>query len=345
MQGIRLTPKQAHQRYVEQAEEVGKNIFVAKNVADRAGTEQLAEFGRVASFLILRVMVDGDVTAYLVFDNLTDPEAFDQRDVSLLERLSEHIQSAFIKTRILEDLQHTLDDLRTTQDRLVQSEKMASLGQLTAGIAHEIKNPLNFVNNFSDVTTEVAAEMAEELAKRRDEMPADLVGDFEDMIESLKRNAQKIAEHGKRADAIVQNMLEHSKSGEGERHPTDLNDLLAEYLTLARHGLEARGGGFEVALEKHFDESIGKVDVVPQELGRVFMNLISNAFDALKEHGAGNATPTVSVSTARSDGMSRDSDQGQRSRYPPQSQSQNLRTVLHHQADRIGHRSRIINEL
>jgi len=302
MQHIKLTRKDAHQRYIEHAEEVSKNIFVAKDVAERVGTEQMEEFGKVASFLVLRVMVEGDVTAYLVFDNLTNPDAFDQRDVALIERLREHIQSAFIKTRILEDLQSTLDNLRSTQDRLVQSEKMASLGQLTAGIAHEIKNPLNFVNNFSDVTAEVAEEMAEELARRRDEMPEDLVADFHDMIDSLRNNAKKISEHGKRADAIVQNMLEHSKVGEGERHPTDLNEFLDEYVTLAQHSLEAREPNFKVEIERSFDDAVYQVDLVPQDMGRVFMNLLGNAFDALREHRS-NGAPKVTVSTTRIDGQ------------------------------------------
>jgi signal transduction histidine kinase len=297
MQHIRLTARQAHSRYVEQAEEVSPEIFVAKDVQQRAGTEVMAEFGKVASFLVLRVKIEEEVVAYLVFDNLSDKDAFDQRDVELLERLSEHIASAFIKTRILEDLQHTLDDLRATQDRLVQSEKMASLGQLTAGIAHEIKNPLNFVNNFSEVTTEIAADLRDELARRRDDLPDDYVVEVESMIENLLVNASKIAEHGKRADGIVQNMLEHSKIGEGQRTPTDLNEFLDEYVTLALHGLRARDGDFDVHLERRFDAGVGKVDLVPQDMGRVFMNLISNAFDALKEQGAANSNPVVTVST------------------------------------------------
>ncbi|HLE56775.1 MAG TPA: ATP-binding protein, partial [Rhodothermia bacterium] len=303
MQNIRLTASEAHRRYVEQADRVAEDIYVAKDVANRAGTEQMAEFGRVASFLVLRIRVEELVVAYLVYDNLTDQDAFDQRDIELLERLRDHITSAFIKTRILDDLQTTLTSLQSTQDRLIQSEKMASLGQLTAGIAHEIKNPLNFVNNFSDVTTEVASEMAEELARRRNEMPADLVVDFEEMIENLKRNTRKIAEHGKRADAIVQNMLEHSKVGEGERTPTNLNELLDEYVTLAVHGLEARGGGFKVNVVREFDGAIGQVDLVPQDMGRVFMNLMSNAFDVLKEHGSPSGAPTVTIGTAQVDGI------------------------------------------
>jgi signal transduction histidine kinase len=303
MQNIKLSKREAKARYVDQADEVGDDIFVAKNVSSRSGAEQMADFGKVASFLVLRVRVDDDVAGYLVFDNLTNEDAFDQRDVALLERLKEHIQSAFIKTRILEDLQNTLNSLRSTQDRLVQSEKMASLGQLTAGIAHEIKNPLNFVNNFSEVTTEIASDITEELERHRDEIPAAFRGELESLLESLKVNTKKVAEHGKRADAIVQNMLEHSKSGEGERHPTDLNELLDEYVTLAHHGLEARGGGFKVEIKRVYDEKVGKVDVVPQELGRVFMNLIGNAFDALREHGDNARQPTVTISTRHLEGQ------------------------------------------
>ncbi|HEY5564388.1 MAG TPA: ATP-binding protein, partial [Rhodothermia bacterium] len=299
MQNIALTASEAHRRYVEQAERVAEDIYVAKDVTGRAGTEQMAEFGQVASFLVLRIRVEEKVVAYLVFDNLTDEDAFQQRDIELLERLRDHITSAFIKTRILDDLQTTLTSLQSTQDRLIQSEKMASLGQLTAGIAHEIKNPLNFVNNFSDVTSELADELSGELELAKKELSPERAAEFESLISNLKANARKIAEHGRRADAIVQNMLEHSKVGEGERTPTNLNELLNEYVTLAVHGLEARGGGFKVNVIREFDDAVGQVDLVPQDMGRVFMNLLSNAFDALKEHGAPSGSPTVTVRTAQ----------------------------------------------
>jgi signal transduction histidine kinase len=321
MRDIRLTRSEARARYIENAEEVSEDIFVAKNARQRAGSEEMAQFGDVASFLVLRVRVDDNVVAYLVFDNLTDENAFDQRDVELLERLREHITSAFIKTRILEDLQlertnlqSALDELRSTQDRLVQSEKMASLGQLTAGIAHEIKNPLNFVNNFSDVTAELSDELAEELRSLKDQLPADRLADLESIIESLKLNATKIKEHGARADGIVKNMLEHSQSGEGERVPTDINDLLEEYLVLSHHAFRQQNSDVEIHVERDFDDAIGKVEVVPQEMGRVFMNLIGNAYDALAEgqrlgeahriatsrDEASEAGPTLAVSTSRS---------------------------------------------
>jgi signal transduction histidine kinase len=299
MQEILLPPDKARMRYVEQAENVAEDIFVAKDVAERSGSEELADYGHVASFLVLRVRVEEEVVAYLVFDNLSDKDAFDRRDVELLERLREHIRSAFIKTRILEDLQTTLTDLRSTQDRLVQSEKLASLGQLTAGIAHEIKNPLNFVNNFSEMSSELTDELEEEVAKRKEHLPEDFVDELEGILDGLRINAKKIAEHGRRADSIVQNMLAHSQSGEGEKHLADLNGLVEEYINIAYLGWQSRGNDLDIAIATDFDNRIGRVEIVPQEMGRVFVNLLTNAFDALKELGSSNGAPKVSVSTLR----------------------------------------------
>ena len=317
MEHIRLTLAQASARYVDHSTELAPDIFVAKNVGELAGRDQMAEFGEVASFLVLRVTVESQVAGYLVFDNLTDTDAFDVKDVALLERLKEHIQSAFIKTRLLEglrdqndqisaqraELQRTLDSLRATQDRLVQSEKMASLGQLTAGIAHEIKNPLNFVNNFSEMSAELTEELVNEIKARKDELPAEFVDELEGILSGLRINAQKISEHGKRADSIVQSMLQHSRGGEAERQEVNLHDLLDEYVNLAYHGIRARVPDFNTSIEKEYDDSVGEVEVIPQDMGRVFLNLLSNAFDALNENGEwemeNGEGPTVTVSTIK----------------------------------------------
>ncbi|HLE56537.1 MAG TPA: ATP-binding protein, partial [Rhodothermia bacterium] len=306
---VTMTEEEAEERYTVGADEVATDVFVVKNARNRTKSEELAEFGDVASFLVLRIRVEDETAAYFVFDNQTDEDAFDSRDVELLIRLKEHITSAFIKTRLLEDLQQqradlqkAIDELRSTQDRLVQSEKLASLGQLTAGIAHEIKNPLNFVNNFSDVSAELTDEIRSELESRKDSLPADFVEELSTMLESLSMNSKKVAEHGKRADAIVQNMLLHSQIGEGERQVVDLNHLLDEYVNLAYAGMKAKDENLEVEIVRDYHDTVGEVEIVPQDIGKVFMNLINNAIDAMKEHRQKNGSeyrPQLTISTER----------------------------------------------
>jgi len=171
-----------------------------------------------------------------------------------------------------------LDDLKATQAQLVQSEKMASLGELTAGIAHEIQNPLNFVNNFSEVNNELVDELESELA----------TGNMQSAIEianNIKNNGQKINQHGKRADAIVKGMLQHSRTSSGQKELIDINALADEYLRLAYHGLRAKDKTFNARFETDLDPSVGKINIVPQEIGRVILNLINNAFYAVNEKG------------------------------------------------------------
>ena len=176
-------------------------------------------------------------------------------------------------TKQKEELEKALVELKSTQSQLIQSEKMASLGELTAGIAHEIQNPLNFINNFSEVNTELIAEMKEEMEKGNLEEVKAIVND-------IAANEQKINHHGKRADAIVKGMLQHSRSSSGVKEPTDINALADEYLRLAYHGLRAKDKSFNAKLITEYDAHVGKINIIPQDIGRVILNLITNAFYA-----------------------------------------------------------------
>ncbi|WP_046245765.1 ATP-binding protein [Hymenobacter terrenus] len=198
-----------------------------------------------------------------------------------------------------ETLQQTLTALKTTQDQLIQAEKMASLGELTAGIAHEIQNPLNFVNNFSEVSN----ELMQELKEARQQEPRDPELE-QDLLDDVQQNLQKISQHGNRASAIVRGMLEHarSSSGAGQKEPTDLNALTEEYAQLAYHGVLAKDSSFEARLTISLDPNLGPVPVVPQEISRVLMNVFSNAFYAVQKKQASHAPgyqPEISVRTKR----------------------------------------------
>ena len=211
-------------------------------------------------------------------------------------------QNILLETQVNErtaELNQSLTNLKATQTQLIQSEKMASLGELTAGVAHEIQNPLNFVNNFSEVSVELLAELKEEEEK----------GNKEDVIaiaDDLTQNLEKIRHHGKRADAIVKGMLQHSQSGSGTKEPTDINALADEYMRLSYHGLRAKDKGFNAEMVTHFDENLPKVNVIPQDSGRVFLNLFNNAFYAVNQRqktvGA-DYKPEVSVSTSAENGQ------------------------------------------
>ncbi|MDA9531040.1 sensor histidine kinase [Bradyrhizobium sp. CCBAU 25338] len=196
------------------------------------------------------------------------------------------------------ELRQSLNDLRTAQNRLIQTEKLASLGQLTAGIAHEIKNPLNFVNNFSAVSTELIDELKETL--RSAALDGKTKEEVEELTGMLRGNLEKVVQHGKRADSIVRNMLLHSREGSGEHRAVDINAVVEESLNLAYHGARAERPAFNVTLQRTFDPAAGMVDVYPQEITRVFLNLISNGFYAAakrKESDGDTFAPTLSAAT------------------------------------------------
>jgi signal transduction histidine kinase len=220
-------------------------------------------------------------------------QALSEVEMDIVKALTQTFAVAYARYEDFRELEKakqkvekTLDELKATQAQLIQSEKMASLGELTAGIAHEIQNPLNFVNNFSEVSRELLEEMTEEIGKSDWEEVKAIAGD-------VIQNLEKINHHGKRADSIVKGMLQHSRSSEGKKEPTDLNALADEYLRLAYHGLRARNKSFSAEFKTDFDPALPRIDAVPQDMGRVLLNLINNAFQAV-ENGT---RPTVLVAT------------------------------------------------
>ena len=252
----------------------------------------------ICARLVVPLVRGEDVVGLLVVRRRT-LGAFAQNIVDLIKTFAAQSAVAIENARLFQNVEASLKDLRTAQDRLVQTEKLASLGQLTAGIAHEIKNPLNFVNNFSAVSVELIDELREALGGVH--LDSKLRAEITEIADTLQGNRDKVVQHGKRADAIVKNMLLHSRQGSGEHRPVDINALVEESLNLAYHGARAEKQGFNITLERSFDPAAGEVDLFPQEITRVLLNLISNGFYAATkrraEENGGDYEPTLAAAT------------------------------------------------
>ena len=283
----------------------GQIVHIADVEADPDYTFSARSLGDYRTILAVPMLREGEAIGVLV---LTRPEVqpFTDKQIETASTFADQAAIAIENVRLFDsveartrELAKSLEDLRATQDRLVQTEKLASLGQLTAGIAHEIKNPLNFVNNFSALAIELIGELEDTLqaAGLDDKVKAQIT----ELADMLKGNLDKVVEHGKRADLIVKNMLLHSRQESGEHRPVDINALVAESLNLAYHGARAAKQGFNITLEQSLDPAAGKVDVFPQEITRVLLNLISNGFYAATKRKAdansGDYEPTLTAMT------------------------------------------------
>jgi signal transduction histidine kinase len=305
------------------AEIKDRHIHIGETAIGEAAEQrmpvQIADLQNDPSSRVLDVIVRAGFRALLVVPLLgadrivgalvvrrKQPGEFPKSTVELLQTFAAQSVLAIQNARLFEsveartrELAKSLEDLRTAQDRLIQTEKLASLGQLTAGIAHEIKNPLNFVNNFSAVSVELIDELRGALGGAH--LDGKLRAEINEIADMLQGNLDKVVQHGKRADSIVKNMLLHSRQGSGEHRPVDINALVEESLNLAYHGARAEKQGFNITLERSFDPAAGEVDLFPQEITRVLLNLISNGFYAATKRKAeadgGGYEPTLAAAT------------------------------------------------
>ncbi len=266
--------------------------------------KQIAQARGFRSMLLSPLMNDGTSIGLIGVMRL-EPGEFAAHHIQLMQTFADQAVIAIENARLFDEVQartlelsKSLDDLRTAQDRLVQTEKLASLGQLTAGIAREIKNPLNFVNNFSALSAELIEEMKDMLSDVS--LDKNKREDLNEITQMLKDNLEKVVQHGRRADSIVKNMLLHSREGSGEHRPVEINVIVDESLNLAYHGARAEKAGFNIIMQRNFDPAAGVTDVYPQEITRALLNLISNGFYATTKRGmeaSNDFKPTLSAAT------------------------------------------------
>jgi len=289
---IRADPRIPLSRAVitKQPVQVADILVDQSYIVRHPGIVAVAEDGGARTLLQVPMLKENELVGTIgIYRQEVRP--FSDKQITLVQNFAAQAVIAIENASLLselrqrtDDLTRSLNDLRTAQDRLIQTEKLASLGQLTAGIAHEIKNPLNFVNNFSALSAELVGEMNDVLAGAT--LDKKTRGELDELAQTLKSNLEKVVQHGKRADSIVKNMLQHSREGSGEHRPADINAIVDESLNLAYHGARAEKAGFSIAFQRDLDPSVGMADVYPQEITRVLLNLISNGFYAATKRKA-----------------------------------------------------------
>jgi signal transduction histidine kinase/CheY-like chemotaxis protein len=308
-EGVSLTLEDIRALFADKPNEVAGSIYITRGVdlLDLKVDPGIAARypHRVESILAMAITWQDVPAGYLVFDNASDPDAFDDSDAQRLVRFRSHATSAYGKAKLLQERKRILEEMVAAQDRLVAHEKMASIGQLVGGIVHEIKNPLNFVTNFSEGTVDLATELSTELDKHRAKLPAADFEELSDLVAEIVQNAEDITANGRRANGIVQSMLLHARGEDAVRRPVEINPMVDENINLAYHGFRASDSSFNVTIEREYDDKVGVLEVFEQDLGRVILNLLNNACHAVRERGRAareSYSPTIWVSTQATDG-------------------------------------------
>lgn len=285
-QDIAFSEQQLRNLFTLRTKKVEEGVYLARHLNKEALKNQGDEKSDPLCSLAMAVFVESRLEGFLVLDNFTDPEAFDHSDVRKLERFREHAVSAVVKARYLQSLQRKNEEILRTQRQLITQEKMASLGTLTAGIAHELQNPLNFVNNFAETTLELSRELEEVLEDQTQALADNVYRDLKNVISDLEGNAQIIHKHGRRASQIVQTMMEIARGESGERGLNDVNSLVKKFATVAVCGKRVQAQAADLTVNLDLDEAVGNLDLLPQGLSRVLVNLITNAVEAVLERKA-----------------------------------------------------------
>ncbi len=306
--GDKSEPRKFGNGFTERIITNNEPLLINKDLAEIRDQLKAKQIGKItSSFLGVPVLIGKKPIGVISVQSTEEENRFNENDLRLLNTIAANVSVAMQNAEAYQKMRSALNDLKNAQEQLVQQEKLASLGQLTAGIAHEIKNPLNFVNNFSDLNMELFDELSEQVAEMEKETvnKSELKKEVDALLFDIKANLKKIHEHGSRADSIVKSMLQHSRAGSGKKEPTDINSLIKEYVNLAFHGMRAGKDPINVDIQFNLNEEILKVPLIVEDFSRVIVNLCNNAFDAMRDKirvNGKNYKARLSVSTNQKNG-------------------------------------------